>query len=371
MKFYALSLLFLFIACQRPNLNPIEQITQSAHPAMLNVFHNPKGYEVQILYTEIGSDSLGQISFEDHSFRLNSDNYFYPASTVKLPIAVLALEYASANNIDTSAKYSIARDSLPHSIEDDVRQIFAVSDNEAYNRLYELLGRDYINTRLRELDLKPIRIAHRLSTSEAAKRQRDTLFFENGTLLGGTKDSIVEIISRNHLQKGKGYMKNEQRINQPMDFSEKNYFPLSTQHELMKRLFFPSRYAIEKQFQLTESSRNMLLKHMHTVPRLNGYSEAEHYDSYGKFFMYGDNKDRIPEHIKIYNKVGYAYGTLTETAFIVDEKEGLSFLVSATILVNKNGIFNDDTYEYDDIGIPFLAQLGRELYILNRIGGNQ
>jgi len=51
-----------------------------------------------------------------------------------------------------------------------------------------------------------------------------------------------------------------------------------------------------------------------------------------------------------------------ETAYIVDEKEGIQFLLSATILVNKNGIFNDDTYEYDTLGIPFLAQLGREIY---------
>jgi hypothetical protein len=31
-------------------------------------------------------------------------------------------------------------------------------------------------------------------------------------------------------------------------------------------------------------------------------------------------------------------------------------------LVNKDGIFNDDAYEYEEIGIPFLAQLGREIY---------
>ncbi len=37
-------------------------------------------------------------------------------------------------------------------------------------------------------------------------------------------------------------------------------------------------------------------------------------------------------------------------------------MVTATLLVNKDGIFNDNAYEYDEIGIPFLAQLGRELY---------
>ena len=40
-------------------------------------------------------------------------------------------------------------------------------------------------------------------------------------------------------------------------------------------------------------------------------------------------------------------------------------MVSATILVNKDGVFNDDTYEYDEIGFPFLAELGRQLYAKN------
>ena len=66
--------------------------------------------------------------------------------------------------------------------------------------------------------------------------------------------------------------------------------------------------------------------------------------------------------MKIYNKVGYAYGTLTDCAYIHDIKNNIEFMVTATILVNHDGIFNDNVYEYDQIGIPFLAQLGRELY---------
>jgi hypothetical protein len=57
---------------------------------------------------------------------------------------------------------------------------------------------------------------------------------------------------------------------------------------------------------------------------------------------------------------------LTETAYIGDSKAGIGFLLSATILVNANGVFNDDQYEYEPIGIPFLAQLGRELYMYER-----
>jgi hypothetical protein len=57
--------------------------------------------------------------------------------------------------------------------------------------------------------------------------------------------------------------------------------------------------------------------------------------------------------------VGFAYGTVTDAAYIVDQKTNTRFFLSATILVNKNQIFYDDIYEFETIGIPFLAELGR------------
>ena len=59
--------------------------------------------------------------------------------------------------------------------------------------------------------------------------------------------------------------------------------------------------------------------------------------------------------------MGYAYGYLTDCAYIVDKKKNKEWLITATIHVNDNQIFNDDKYEYDNIGIPFLAELGRQL----------
>ena len=65
--------------------------------------------------------------------------------------------------------------------------------------------------------------------------------------------------------------------------------------------------------------------------------------------------------IRIFNKVGLAYGTLTDVAYIRDKNTGLEFFLTATVLVNENQIFNDDIYEYEELGIPFLAALGREI----------
>ena len=351
---------------------PIDTVLTSDHPAIQQVMDSLENHEVQILYTQIDTTDKGLITFKDYAFQENKKNYFYPASTVKLPIALLAAEYVNRHpELELDSPYISARDSVLHSVTDDIRQIFAVSDNEAYNRLYDVLGRDYINKRLDELDLDPTRIAHRLSTTNADTAERGTIKFfpsyeGDVVAIEGQIDQSIASVKIKNQQKGKGYIKDSMLIQTPFDFSEKNYFPLKSQHELMKRLFFEDTFDADERFTISYTDKIRIQKAMHTLPRKAKYDQETYYDSYVKFFLYGDSKDPIPDHIKIYNKVGYAYGTLTETAYIVDEKEGIRFLLSATILVNKNGVFNDDTYEYDTVGIPFLAQLGREIYDLEK-----
>jgi hypothetical protein len=53
---------------------------------------------------------------------------------------------------------------------------------------------------------------------------------------------------------------------------------------------------------------------------------------------------------------------ITDCSYIVDFENGIEFILAATIHVNSNGIYNDGKYEYDEIGIPFLAELGRVIY---------
>ncbi|RMB59479.1 hypothetical protein EAX61_07795 [Dokdonia sinensis] len=361
---YFLVLTILISSCS----SPIQEVMKSDHPAIKQVAKNLKNHEVQIIFTQIDSTDNGSIEFTDHAFQVNEKDYFYPASTVKLPVALLAVEKLATDSLlHLDILYKSERDDELHNVAGDLLQIFAVSDNEAYNRLYEYMGRDYINDRLREKGLAPTRIAHRLSTSNADEAQTAQLKFfpsyEGDIVLeGNIKDGSIAKIKVKRTEKGVGYMKDSLLVNAPMDFSSKNYFPLEAQHGVMQRLFFPEQFKEEERFQIPSEDLVRIKQMMRSVPRQAGYDEVDYYDSYVKFFMYGDTKERIPEHIKMYNKVGYAYGTLTETAYIVDEKENVQFLLSATILVNENGIFNDNTYEYETVGIPFLAQLGREFH---------
>lgn len=349
---------------------PLEKALNSDLKAIKNIVDNSDVYELQILYTQIDTTSSGEILFTDYHYKVNDSTYFYPASTVKLPVAILAAEFMDASEkLSLDIPYISKRDSVTHRVIDDITAIFAVSDNEAYNRLYEILGRDYINAVLSKKGLGPTRIAHRLSTTKADKSERVlTKFFtgynEEPVVLQYESDKPVTPLKIKSILKGSGHMIDTALLEAPMDFSVKNYYPLKAQHHTMKRLIFPEKFKKEQRFNLTKTTRKRILNAMKAVPRNAGYKEDEYKDSYVKFFIYGDQDDPIPEYINIYNKVGYAYGTITETAYIEDTKEHVNFLLSATLLVNQNKIFNDNKYEYDSVGIPFLAQLGRELHKL-------
>ncbi|WP_367889343.1 serine hydrolase [Maribacter dokdonensis] len=322
-------------------------------------------YQVQIRYTQIDRRN-DSVLFTDYDFQVSDSVYFYPASTVKFPTAVLAME--KINQTDTltiNTKYYIEGDTIESTVADDVNEIFAVSDNLANNRLIEFLGFETINQSLKNKGIAPVRLSHRLGFHSEDLRTKPIIIYLNDSTTGITQPILNKTpkpLALFEIEKGKGYYENDEYINEPFSFKQKNYYPLSAQHNLLKRIIFPENFTLNEQFHLNKEQRDHLLNAMHTVPKEMGYDKKEYYDSYCKFFLFGDSKDDIPEHIKIYNKVGFAYGTLTDCAYIKDTKNNIDFLLTATILVNKDGIFNDDVYEYDEIGIPFLAQLGREIY---------
>ena len=65
---------------------------------------------------------------------------------------------------------------------------------------------------------------------------------------------------------------------------------------------------------------------------------------------------------RIFNKVGEAYGFLIDAAYIADYNNNVEFMLSAVIYCNSDGIFNDDKYDYDIVGLPFMKHLGQVIY---------
>lgn len=364
MRFFILVLIVILASCKNDTINPIKRVMSSNSSKIKTVVDTIENHEVQILLTEIIRQK-DTVYFEDYGFQADDSTYFYPASTVKLPIAILALEKLNTNTlIDRNTLFNVENDTVKTTFAKAIEKIFAVSDNHAYNQLYEYLGKDYINLKLKEKGITG-RVSHRLSVDNSNDlNTKPLVFYFQNAIVFKTNSAInqpIKPLKLSKLKKGKGYIVGDSLVNQPMDFALKNYLPVSALQDIMKRLLFPELYPLNKQFRLSESDRSFLINTMRILPHEAGYTSNEYYESYVKFLMFGDTKEPLPKHIKIFNKVGSAYGTLTDCAYIVNQQTKKEYIITATLLVNKNGIFNDNVYEYETIGFPFLAELGRQL----------
>ena len=359
--------MLLLSGCQGsdPKGDPLLDILDSKDPAIARVMKNPGEYKIQIHYTRIARTG-DSVRFTDYTYGLDKDRYFYPASTVKFPIAVAALEKLNTlDSLDRDSRYYIEGDSVENTFAEDIEKIFAVSDNHASNRLIEFLGQDEINTRISAKKAGPIRISHRLGYHREDLTTQPLVLYLNDSLTTLTNpiiNSPPKPLELKGIMKGSGFYEGDSLISEPFDFSLKNYLPVQTMHGLLQRVIFPEAFPPDSRLQISEEQREFLMNTMKTLPRLSGYPQDIYPDGYCKFFIYGDSEATIPDSIEIYNKVGFAYGTLTDCAYVRDTEKGIEFMLTATILVNSDGIFNDDQYEYDEIGIPFLASLGREVY---------
>ena len=63
----------------------------------------------------------------------------------------------------------------------------------------------------------------------------------------------------------------------------------------------------------------------------------------------------------MFNKTGWAYGYLTDISYVLDYKNNIEYMLSATVYTNSDGILNDGKYDYEDVGYPFLFALGQKI----------
>ena len=368
--------------------NVIEQLLK-ANPAYFKTLtDNPSKYRLQILYTQIDRDAENKAQFTTHAYRVNSNEYFYPASTVKLAASVLALEKINRLKIDKSTTFHTLKNRPTQlevltdtssangkpSIEHYIKKILLVSDNEAYNRLYEFLGQKDFNKTMASKGFEGVRFTHRLQTSIPLLENQYTnpveFVDEQGRLIWQQKEQFnkKQIVSANPIIMGKGIMNDSGRIiPHPVNFSFKNAYPLQAQHDFLKRLMFPASFEKKEQFKLSSEDYSFLYRYMSEYP-----TESKHPNysadttigpAYCKFLYYGgDKKANMNQNVRIFNKVGDAYGFLLDNAYFVDFQNKVEFMVTAAIYSNEDEIFNDDKYDYETIGFPFFKHLGEVIY---------
>lgn len=356
-------------------------------PVLQKVAASAQKYRLQIIYTQIKRDAQGKPSFKNYLYRVDSTTYFYCASLVKLPCSIIALEKLndlkldketimftdSANICQRSVKKDTTSANGYPSISQYIRRMFLVSDNAAYGRVYEFLGVDYLHDRLAVLGYKNMRIVHRFDggcKGTANLITNPVSFYDKDLkLLYEQKQGLP---SRNYsnamgtFKVGKAYYNAQNRkVNEPKDFTNMNYMSLQNIHGLLQRLVFNEYYPAAQQYHIDRNEQQFMLQYLTMLPRESTHPSynTSYYDSYKKYFIYGDSKKTITDKdLKITNIVGQSYGFMVDCAYIHNEKEKVEFMLSAVIYANEDEVINDGKYEYNSLALPFLAELGRQVY---------
>lgn len=386
----------LIITCLHTTLLPaqartdslLEQlIRQQASPALQHILQYPDSFRYQLIYTQIDRDKKNRPHFRHYYFHVDPAQYFNPASMVKMPIAFLALEKLNQLHKPGLNKHTVmltdsvykgqvtvhtdstAENGLP-SIAHYIKRVFLVSDNDAYNRLYEFVGQQAIHERLWAMGYPRTRIVRRfMPLDEDGNRHTNPLRFMNNGQLVYTQPAAYCTLPFDFSKQiliGDAYIDAKDRmVPKPMDFTKHNDVSLEDFQQLLQSVLFPESMPPARRFGLTKDDYRFLYRYMSEYPSESlypKYDTTEYFNSYTKFFMFKAGRGKIPPYIRVFNKTGWSYGFLTDVAYIVDFRNKVEFMLSGTIYVNRDGVLNDNKYEYETEGYPFFKEIGNIIY---------
>lgn len=366
----------------------------SAGPAQ-QVLKDPDTYRLQIIYTQIDRNKKGEPRFTHHTFLVDPDKYFNPASMVKMPLAFLAMEKLNqlssprknepgvpVLNRDTritfdssySRQVAMRKDaSAPGEIPTIghlVKRAFLISENDPYNRFYQFMGQGPTNQILQTKGYSSVRITRQFMgfTDEQNRHTNAVRFYNsNGQEIyaqepGYNRDSFLFpapiLIGNAHINR------QEQLVQGPFDFTRHNSISLADMQKMLQAVVFPNSLPKQNRFDISEQDRLFLLQYLSQYPSETNYPKYDtsvFYDSYVKFF-FQDSTHRMPPGVRVFNKVGWAYGFLTDVSYVVDTINRVDYFLSATLYVNSDGVVNDSKYDEETVGFPFLRELGRLVY---------
>ena len=357
------------------------------HEQVKKIIADPNHYRCQVIYTQIDRSEKGAPRFTHHRFNVDSNLYFNPASMVKMPLAFLSLEKLNEMKIAGVNKYShMAFDSshekqvamkndssaknFKPSIAQFIRRAMLISENDPYNRMYQFVGQERANRKLIEKGYASSRITRQFMgyTEDQNRHTNGIRFFDDeGKLVyhqqpAYNRDSIrfpsTVLIGDKHINR------NDELVDGPFDFTRHNNISLDDMRQMLQAVIYPTSVPKHQRFYMTETDRLFMLRYMSQYPSETPYPHYDSsifYDSYVKFF-FQDSTHTIPSHIRVFNKVGWAYGFLTDVSYVMDTKNNIDYMLSATVYANSDGVINDSKYDEESMGFPFFRELGKAVY---------
>ena len=360
--------------------NPIKSSFRK-NDFLKEIIKEKEDYEIQILLTKIDQYN-SKVDFQEYKYQLDDNKYFYPASTIKLPIVVLTLKKinelrSKGSEITLKSKiilnykddYSelVIRDSIT-SFQNLIADVFLVSDNSASNILIDFIGYNYFNHEMENAGFDKTYLNHKFNPDPYVNSTWQISDLDNNIIssINDNQKIIKADEKTNGLEKGeRRYFKGE-ILDESLNFSEKNRSSITDMHNLIKYIFYPEIFDSTNTFNLNVEDYDFLRYWMSrfTYEDIGEkfIGDEKFFETYNKFFIHGDEQSVSNEQIRVYNKIGQAYGTSIDNGLIKNYQDNIEFILTATIYTNKNKVINDNLYEYDDIAVPFLAKLSRAIY---------
>ncbi len=343
---------------------------------------NEEQFRFQFVLTTIVKDSAAvNLTTESHLH----NRYHYPASTVKLPVALLTMEKLNTHSLSLESIPKIHRDvhcgnmtyvdrseSGTIDFKEMIRELIVVSDNHYFNTLFHYLTPTVIREKLQKKGLNSTKIYRCFNGCEfpgslltnglhITDNELRKTHYQAPSRMDLSEFSAAYVYDSTKLLGSKHEYRRD-IVPGPFDFNYNLDFPLDELHETMVRLVFPGQFDEEQQWHIRAEDRDFLMKSLREVPsdlRKSQYTETKHYpDNVFKYIVKGDNNPAY-DHVISYSKIGISYGFVTETAYVVDTKRGIEYVLTASIYVNANDVVNDGIYEYEAIARPALAQFGQ------------
>ena len=360
--------------------NPIKSSFRK-NDFLKEIIKEKEDYEIQILLTKIDQYN-SKVDFQEYRYQLDDNKYFYPASTIKLPIVVLTLKKinelrSKGSEITLKSKitlnykddYSelVIRDSIT-SFQNLIADVFLVSDNSASNILIDFIGYNYFNHEMENAGFDKTYLNHKFNPDPYVNSTWQISDLDNNIIssINDNQKIIKADEKTNGLEKGeRRYFKGE-ILDESLNFSEKNRSSITDMHNLIKYIFYPEIFDSINTFNLNVEDYDFLRYWMSrfTYEDIGEkfIGDENFFETYNKFFIHGDEQSVSNEQIRVYNKIGQAYGTSIDNGLIKNYQDNVEFILTATIYTNKNKVINDNLYEYDDLAVPFLAKLSRAIY---------
>lgn len=341
---------------------------------------------LQVLVTEVKPEGE---PWPEYSYRAGAE-YVYPASAIKPLLAAAALRVLnrrSKSTIEPTTRIlrcaknkprcappkADEEEPDPHApppppgaddkkkhkklfLKEEIANLLSYSDNDAYDRLYDIVGHRELNEEMVALGFPDVRFQHRMSGLSST--QRETLAVRlvpprSPSFLVKARKSDLDLAPTpaTGLMIGASHVSEAGRLEErPMDFGSKNYASLRDLQRFLIALVRPD-HAGATDLGLGEEQRKLLTIPMTRIPQSSGIAD---HNPLGPGIL-----EALPlKRLRYIGKAGRAYGFLLESAYIEDTETHRAIFVAATVLSNDDGVMNDDKYDYAEIGRPILRAVG-------------